>query len=256
MLNRFRGRSPRASANSAPATQVLPETNWTEEDEPTGTPAAGRIVITISSQFGSGGSEIGRIVARKCGLLYLDHQIISEVAKRLGITEEQVAQQEEQTSGAVGHILDALQSSSPFTINTEALLNPLRVPPQAQEQARFRLTQKVIRELATVGNAVIVGRGSQFLLHSAPRTLHIYIFAPLPYRITNVMKHSGLSHDEAAALVSKRDQEHEAYLRRWYGSHQDQPSLYHLLINTSLFPFDLAANLIEEAVPLVKEMGT
>src|SRR5205085_12209211 len=66
-----------------------------------------------------------------------------------------------------------------------------------------------------------------------------------------VMEHQHVSHEEAARMVEHRDYEHEAYLRHHYGSHQDRPELYHLLINTGLFPFELAAKLIQEALPLV-----
>jgi cytidylate kinase len=104
--------------------------------------------------------------------------------------------------------------------------------------------------MATEGNAVIIGRGSQFMLHGSPRTLHIYIFAPLDHRIDNVMERYHVNHAEAADMVERRDYEHEAYLRRHYGSNQDRPELYHLLINTGLLPFDLAANLIQQAIPL------
>jgi len=65
------------------------------------------------------------------------------------------------------------------------------------------------------------------------------------------MEYQHISRDEAARMVEHRDYEHEAYLRRHYGSHQERPELYHLLINTGLFPFDLAARLIQEALPLV-----
>ena len=206
------------------------------------------------SQFGSGGSEIGRIVAGETGLLYLDHEIIGEVARRLGINQEQAARQDEQTVGAVRHVLEALQSNG-FSFNLGTLLNPSQPPAYSKELIYWGLTRRVILETATEGNAVIIGRGSQFLLHNAPRTLHIYIFAPLAQRIANVMEHRHLDEREAAELIEHRDYEHEAYLRRHYGSHQDRPELYHLLINTGLFPFDLAANLIRETIPLVGAFG-
>lgn len=129
-------------------------------------------------------------------------------------------------------------------------------PEESKELAYLYLTQKVILELATEGNAVIVGRGSQFLLHNLPRTLHIHIFAPLPYRIENVMKSFQLDHTRAEELIEQRDYEHDSYARRFYGSDWQQPSFYHLLINTSLFSFELAAGLIIQALPLAKEIGS
>jgi len=249
----FRGRSqqnPRAGKDGT-VTQQLPETTWNTESLPSGIPPQGKVVVTISRQFGSGGAEVGRILARESGLLYVDHEIIGEVARRLGINEEQAAQQDEQTVGAVGHILEALQSSTPFNVNYRALLNPAQAQAQAREVAYFRLTQRVILELATEGNAVIIGRGSQFLLHALPRTLHVYIFAPLGYRIEQAMQRYQLDRVKAKELVERRDYEHEAYLGRYYGASQHQPYLYHLLINTSLFTNELAANLIRQALPIV-----
>ena len=101
---------------------------------------------------------------------------------------------------------------------------------------------------------MIIGRGSQFLLHGAARTLHIYIFAPLDYRIEQVINHYHLDRASAKELIERRDYEHNAYLGRYYGGNQHQPNLYHLLINTGLFTYELAATLIQQALPLVKEM--
>jgi len=253
----FRGRGkqdPQADEDRA-ATQLLPESLWNAEPLPSGVPPEGKVVVTISRQFGSGGAEIGHIVANESGLIYIDREIIGEVAKRLGVNEEQAARQDEQTAGAVGYILEALQSNSPFNVNYNTLLKPTQVPTQARELAYFRLTQRVILELATEGDAVIIGRGSQFLLHGAPRTLHIHIFAPLAYRIEQVMQHKQLDRARAKALIERRDYEHDAYLGRYYGGSQHQPYLYHLLINTSLFTYELAADLIQRALPLVKQMS-
>lgn len=252
MAQLFRGRDKQNEKRGE--TRVLPETTWADATMPPGIPAEGRVVITISRQFGSGGAEIGRIVSRETGLQYVDHEIIDEVARRLGVDVEQVGRQDEHTAGTVGHILEAIQSSHLFTVNYNTLFSPTQAPTQSKELAYLRLTQRVVLEMATEGNVVIVGRGSQFLLHSSPRTLHIYIFAPLPYRIENVMKHFQLDRTAATMLIEQRDYEHDAYLRRYYGSDGHQPGLYHLLINTSLFPYELAANFIQQALPVVKEM--
>ncbi len=251
----FRGRgqqTPQASKGRI-STQLLPDTTLENEPLPAGVPPEGKVVVTISRQFGSGGAEIGQIVAQENGLLYIDREIIGEVARRLGVNEEQAARQDEQTTGAVGYILGALQSNSPFNVNYNALLNPREIPAQVREVAYLRLTQKVILRLATEGNAVIIGRGSQFLLHGSPRTLHIYIFAPVDYRIAQVMKLYQLDHNRAKELIDRRDYEHDAYLGRYYGAGQHQPYLYHLLINTSLFSAEMGAHLIQEALPAVKE---
>jgi cytidylate kinase len=253
-LFRGRGQHPPQASKERVVTNLLPETSWNSDPLPPGVPPKDKVVVTISRQFGSGGSEVGRIVAQESGLLYVDREIIAEVAKRLGINEEQAARQDEQTAGTVGHILEALRSSSPFSLHYNNLFKPSDLPTQAQEVAYLRLTQRVLLELATEGDVVIIGRGSQFLLHGVPRTLHIYIFAPLDYRIDQVMNHYHLDRASAKELIERRDYEHNAYLSRYYGGNQHHPNLYHLLINTGLFTYALAANLIQQALPLLKDL--
>ncbi len=256
-LSRGRGQPPPQPGKdkNRAITQLLPETSWYVDPPPPGTPPENKVVVTISRQFGSGGAEIGRMVAQESGLLYVDHEIIGEVARRLGVNEEQAARKDEQTAGAVGHILEALRSSSPFNLNYNTLFKPAEASGQAREAAYLRLTQRVILELATNGDVVIIGRGSQFLLHGAPRTLHIYIFAPLEYRVEQIMKRFQLDRTSAKELIERRDYEHNAYLNHYYGGNQNQPYLYHLLINTGLFTYELAANLILQALPLVKGLS-
>lgn len=237
------------------ATQLLPETLLTEVPLPSGIPPKGRVVVTIARQFGSGGAEIAHLVARESGLQYIDQEIIDEVAKRLGVSAQQAARQGEQIAGTVGHILEAIRWSNPLLMNYSSLLRAPEVPAQYREQVFSRLTQQVIREMATEGNVVILDRGSQFLLHGLPRTFHVYVFAPRPLRIENVMKRFQLSRAQATELIDRRDYEYDSYASHYYKADRQQPDYYHLLINTGLFSFDLAANLIRQALPLVGEIS-
>ena len=258
MATFFRGRNKQRAQRDGKergATQILPETTWANDPMPPGVPPEGTVVVTISRQFGSGGAEIGRIVARECELDYVDHEIIDEVAQRLGVHRQEAERQDEQTAGTVGHILEAMRSSNPFMVNYSTLFDLAMPSGSSKEGAYLHLTQKVVLEVATRGNSVIIGRGGQFLLHNSPRTLHIYVFAPMAYRIENVKQHFQLNHEQAVQLIERRDYEIDTYLRRNYGSDGHQPNLYHLLINTSLFSFDLAAKLVCDALPLAKTIG-
>jgi cytidylate kinase len=256
----FRGRGQREQTTNKDSskTRLLPETGDLVGTMPSGVPGGNKIVVTIARQCGSGGSEIGRILARQNNLHYLDHEIIDEVAQRSGMAVSQIESQDEQTSGPLNYVLEALNTNTLFTLNYSKLLQ--RQPPGTQilthehEHAYFHLTQRVILEMASAGNAVIIGRGSQFLLRGLPRVLHIYIFAPLPRRIENVMHHFHLTRARAVEFIERRDDATQNYLRYYYGSNGTQPELYHLLINTGLFSFEAAANLITQALPLAQEI--
>lgn len=258
MVQRFRNQEDVQPSIQMPETKgetiLLPETTWADEELPSGIPPEDKVVVTISREFGSGGGEIGRLVATNSGLSYIDQHIIDEVARRSQVDTGRVAQQDERTGGLVGHMLEAIQASSPFTVNYSTLISQTSTLLQSRELDYLKLTQKVVLETATQGNTVIIGRGGQFLLHNAPRTLHIYIFAPLPHRIENVMKMHQLDHEPAKRLIEQHDFEHDSYLRRYYGNDGRQPGLYHLLINTGLFSFELAASLIQQTLPIIRQI--
>jgi cytidylate kinase len=236
------------------STHLLPETAWNDETLPDGVPPEDRVVVTITRQFASGGAEIGQLVSQKSQLHYIDRDIIERVAGRLGVDTRHVERQDEQTAGMTGHIFESIQASNPFFVNYSTLFGQASSTTQMHEIAYLHLTQRVVLEAATDGDAVIVGRGSQFLLHNVPRTLHAYIFAPTPYRIENAMKQYNLDHARATRLIQQRDYEHDSYLRKYYGSDGHQPGLYHLLINTSLFSLELAADLIVQSLDVIKQL--
>lgn len=45
-------------------------------------------VITIGRQFGSGGREIGKLVAERLGIAYYDKELLCEAAKKAGVSPE------------------------------------------------------------------------------------------------------------------------------------------------------------------------
>lgn len=47
-------------------------------------------IITISREFGSGGREIGKRLADELGFKYYDKEIINEIAKETGMSEEYI----------------------------------------------------------------------------------------------------------------------------------------------------------------------
>lgn len=47
-------------------------------------------IVTISREFGSGGREVGKRLADELGFRYYDKEIINEIAKETGMSEEYI----------------------------------------------------------------------------------------------------------------------------------------------------------------------
>ncbi len=96
-------------------------------------------VLTISRQFGSGGSYIGQEVARRLGMRYTDREILQKAAAVLGAREADLEQREETVAGFWESVLRSFSFGGP---DTTFVPPPL---PTLYDQDFFRLESRVIR---------------------------------------------------------------------------------------------------------------
>src|SRR5258706_12562266 len=78
--------------------------------------------ITISREYGSGGGEVATRLARRLGWQLIDHEVVVEVAKALGVSEAEVEARDEYTEGLVSRILSSLQMVEPIMLVNSATL--------------------------------------------------------------------------------------------------------------------------------------
>ncbi len=200
-------------------------------------------VVTISRQYGSGGSDIARLVATKFGWDLIDNEFVDQVAAEAGLPREEVAQREERVPGLVERLARALAVSSP-----EVLVAAPEVPDSMSREERIvRVTERVIHEAAQHGHIVIVGRGAQAYLASRRNALHVYIVAPREVRIVAAMQRLGIDRKDAERKVDDTDEGRRRYVKAHYNRQWDYPANYHLVINSAEFGYEGAAELIVAA---------
>jgi len=200
-------------------------------------------VITISRQYGSGGSDIARLVAERLGWSLIDNDFVERVAERAGVTAEEVQRQEERVPSLVERLARALAISAPemFAATAEPAL-PL--PP---EDRIVKMTEAVIAEVAGHDHAVLVGRGAQAYLAQRENTLHVYIVAPQDVRIDTAMRRLHVDRKTAEKVTDDADHGRRRYVHTYYGREWDAAAGYDLVINTGKFAYQQAADLIVEA---------
>lgn len=205
------------------------------------------MLITISRQFGAGGSEVARLVADRLGWSVVDNEIIDRVARRAGLTPEAVAEQDERIPGFVERLGRALAASS-----QEYAVPELGVAVRAEEPSLVRLTELVVQEVAAEGRVVLVGRAAPAVLGTAIGALHVKLVAARPFRIQLAQKAEQLSAREAEKLMDQTDAQRARYHREHYGRDWDDPSHFHMLLNTGLLGLEGAA---EAIVAQARAMG-
>ncbi len=223
------------------------------------------MVITIDGQMGSGGRDLGVNIARVLGGDYLDRWILAEAAKRIGATVEALSQKEQETgslSERIARLLQALLERSAvagaggdpyFGPGIEAVLarpyeelsaSPITRAQELDDQRFKEVTTEVIKDMAKVGNAVIIGRGGCVILKDEPSVLHVGVVAELDDRIARIMDRHHLEKEDAEKYTNNWDKAREAYFRKFFKVSAMDPMLYHVVINTSTMSLDYATDVI------------
>ena len=97
-------------------------------------------------------------------------------------------------------------------------------------------TQTILR-LAGLGRTILVGRGGNVITASLPNVFHVRLVAPIATRIRHTAKYYHLSEAEAAKFVREQDHARRRYVRRYFNSEIDDPSLYDVTLDTGRLGF-------------------
>jgi cytidylate kinase len=199
------------------------------------------MLITVSRQFGAGGSQVARQVAERLGWRVVDNELIEEVAARAGLPKEQVAEREERVSTFVERLARTLAAASPDVFPPPDSAGAIVDVPETD---LVRITEAVVAEIAAQGKVVLVGRAAPAVLSREADALHVKLVAPRAFRIKVAAGRLGCSADKAASVLDQTDRNRARYLREYYRRDWDDPVNYHLTINTGVVGFDGATDLI------------
>jgi CMP/dCMP kinase len=106
-------------------------------------------------------------------------------------------------------------------------------------------TQTILR-LAGLGHAILVGRGVNIITARLPNVFHVRLVSPLAIRIRHTAAYYHLSEADAAKLVREQDHARRRYVRRYFNSEIDDPSLYDVTLNTGRLGFARTAEAIAQ----------
>lgn len=177
-------------------------------------------VITIGRQYGSGGSELGQILADKLGYAFYDKEIIEMTAGTTGYSSNYVGEHQESLTNSLIYDLVNHMYTFPET--------------ESPKDKIFDAQSKVIREIAAKGHCVIVGRCADQILKDRTDCLNVFLHAPLTNRIKRVMSKKNLTEKEAKNLILKEERRradnYHYYTRQIWGASAN----YHLSLDTSL----------------------
>ncbi len=202
------------------------------------------LIITIGREYGSGGRQIGEMVAKELGIAYYDKELIKLVAEKSGFSHEFIEDNEQRTSNGFMQNWAASSAYSNGFFSTQYL--PL-------SEALFISQSQAIREIAEKESAVIVGRCADYILAGRKHTINIFIHAPTEVRVARIMKLHNI--DEASALkeIAKSDKERGNHYFRYTDQKWGKAQNYDLCINSALMSIDKIVKMIVRVAQIEEE---
>jgi len=197
-------------------------------------------LITVTRQYGAGGSQVAELVARTLAWTVIDNEFVDEVARRAGLPAAEVAQREERAPGLLERLARTLAAASPELFITESAISDV----ERDEKAIVRISERIIHEAAAIGRVVLVGRGAQAILALHPDALHIYLVASKPWRMKLAVDRLGVDPAKVEKELDETDRRRDQYTKTYYNRTRADPTNYDLVVNAERLGLDGAAEMV------------
>lgn len=198
------------------------------------------MIVTISRAYGAGAHAIAGALCARLGYALVDEQLPVIAATRLGTSADVVQTAAERPRGFGERVLEQLGGGIP-----EAAQPPAEDPFPSELRGAI---EAAVREEATHGNVVILGRMASVVLAGWPDVVRVFVRAPLDWRIAHVAESLGVSAAAARAEIARIDEARRTYAREGYQVTWGDPRNYDLVVDSARFGVDGSAAVIEAGV--------
>lgn len=197
----------------------------------------GNTIYTIGREFGSGGKEVGELLAKRLGIKLYDKELLQHAAKESGFCQEIFENHDERPTSSFLYslVMDTYSagnySSAPFLdmpLNHKVFL------------AQF----DSIKKIAQNESCVIVGRCADYALSDNPDCLSVFIHADIEDRIKWISKRLNITENKAKDQIQKKDKQRASYYNYYTSKKWGDSRSYDLTLNTSKLTTDQCVEMI------------
>ena len=185
-------------------------------------------VVTISREFGSGGRTIGRKLAEELGIPCYDAELIQQLARESGFSEDYIRDAGEYAPG--GYL--SLLSNRAFALTNEDVL--------------WELQYQVITGLAEKGPCVIVGRCADYILRDTADCLKVFIHADMDFRAKRIVEVYGEREQTPEQRLKDKDKRRAAYHRFYTNMKWGHAQNYHICLDSGKLGIDTCVAILKQ----------
>ena len=186
-------------------------------------------VITIGREFGSGGRELGRLLAEELGCKYYDKQILNDIVKETSYSHKYVSS-----------VVEGSSKIYPVTLQYTSYVASNYTISQMQEI--FRAQTEVIKKMAAESSCVIVGRCADYILNYMEEEkdfelFRLFVYADMESRIRRCQERAAagenLTDKEMKKAIKNVDRNRANYYEDYTLQRWGDKANYDICINTT-----------------------
>lgn len=191
-----------------------------------------KFVITIGREFGSGGRQIGKQIARLLNIAYYDKELLEEASRLSGVSKDFLEQADEKAPSLFEYALLGAFGNENVLSNSNF----------------YVLLSNVISAVADQESCVIVGRSADYILRNHPNCLNLFIHAPEQTRVRHVCERMGVTEAQGTDLVEKQDKCRAKFYNFYTDKTWGSAASYHLSIDSSVLGMEDTARYLKEFI--------
>lgn len=194
-----------------------------------------RTILCISREFGSNGRIVGETLAKHLGITCYDKKLLEKIAVENDLSVEHIEQIDEKP-------VNWFSMGFPTGLRNPYKLDYIDSLYYTFNDTFFNMQAKTIRNIASEGSCIIIGRVADVILRNDPDMISIYIHGDLEYRTKSVMEREDLEASKAKQMIRKKDKNRSNYYNFYSDRKWGECSSYDFSISTSKFGVDGAVN--------------
>ena len=183
-----------------------------------------QLIINVGRQLGSGGHDIGRMLALDFQAKYYDKEIMNLAAKESGFSEKFFEQNDEKKGFFKGL----------FNIQTSHFSGGSMYKTNFSQESLFQFQSDAIRKAAKEGSCVFVGRCADYVLRDFDNVVNIFVTASMEYRIEQIMNKQRMDREQAKKFIEQKESRRAAYYNYYTGKKWGAAESYDLCVDSSV----------------------
>jgi len=195
--------------------------------------------VTISRETGAGGIHFGELLVqylnsndrlRKNEWKSFERNLVERIAQEHNLSVEMAKYIPERKISEMQDVLEQLFALHP------------------SEESMIRKASNTILHLAMLGDVILIGRGANIITRHLAGGVHIRLIDTLERKIKNIQDIFSIGKSEAAKFIREEDKGRKLYIKKFFSSDIEDPSLYSAVINLGRISTDDAIQIVGEEI--------